>query len=152
MKTLRTVISFIILLAVALVFSACGGGGGGGGSTAGEIPPATYSIMGIVSGAPQGVTVTLSGAANATTTANSIGFYQFTGLSSSGSYSVTASMPGYTFSPAIRPVTISSASAINQDFAVLNLYGISGSVKLANGTGVSGVTITLVHSWAVPRP
>ena len=145
MKASRTGISIIILLAVALVLSACGGGGGGG-STADNLPAVTYSIMGIVSGAPQGVTVTLSGTANATTTTNAIGYYQFTGLSPSGSYTVTMSMPGYTFSPANRSVLISSANAPNQDFTVINTYGIAGSVNLANGAGVSGVTITLVHS------
>jgi hypothetical protein len=144
MKALRSGVSVIALLAAALALSACGGGGGG--STGGELPPPTYSIMGIVSGAPQGVTVTLSGTANATTTTNAIGYYEFTGLASSGSYLVTASFPGYTFSPATKSVTISSANAINQDFTVINTYGIAGSVKLASGTGISGVTITLVHS------
>jgi hypothetical protein len=144
MKATKTCISIILALAALTILSACGGGGGGGGT--GNLPVITYSIMGIVSGAPQGTKVTLSGSAAATTTTNSIGFYQFTGLSSSGSYLVTASLSGYTFSPATRSVMIVNANATNQDFTVIDTYGIAGSATLANGTGVSDVTITLVHS------
>lgn len=135
MKAIRACISIIVVLATVSVLSACGGGGGGNTN----LPPTTYSIMGIVSGAPQGVTVTLSGSSAAMTTTNSIGYYQFTGLAN-GSYTVTTSMPGYTFSPANRSITINSASAINQYFTVINTYGIAGNA------GVSGVTITLVNS------
>jgi hypothetical protein len=144
MKALRVCISIIVAIAAVMVLSACGGGGGGGGT--GNLPAMTYSIMGIVYDAPQGTTMTLSGTSNAVTMTNAMGYYQFTGLSSSGSYLVTASFSGYTFSPTTRPVTINSANATNQDFTVVNTYGISGSVKLANSTGVSGVTITLVHN------
>lgn len=144
MKATKACILIIVALAAVTILFACGGGGGGGGGT-GNLPVITYSIMGIVSGAPQGTTVTLSGAANAATTTNSIGYYQFTGLSN-GIYTVAPSMTGYTFSSASIPVTISSANAPNKDFMVINTYGIAGSVKLANSTGVSGVTITLVNS------
>jgi len=147
MKTTKASISIIVALAAVTILFACGGGGGGGGGT-GNLPVITYSIMGIVSGAPQGTTVTLSGSAASTTTTNSIGYYQFTGLSSSGSYTVTASFPGYTFSPATKSVTISSANATNQDFTVIDTYGIAGTVK-SGGVGVSGVTITLVNSAGV---
>jgi len=144
MKTTKACISIIVALAAVTILFACGGGGGGGGGT-GNLPVITYSIMGIVSGAPQGTTVTLSGDAGTTTTTNSIGYYQFTGLSN-GTYTVTPSMTGYTFSSASIPVTISNANAPNKDFTVINTYGIAGSVKLANSTSVSGVTITLVNS------
>ena len=136
MKTIRACISIIAVLATVSVLSACGGGGGGGGNS--NLPPITYSIMGIVSGAPQGTTVTLSGTANATTTTNAIGYYQFTGLSN-GSYTVTPSMTGYLFNPASKPVTISSANAGNIDFAVTNAYNITGTISGAP----QGVTVTL---------
>ena len=138
MKPLKICISIIAVLATVSVLSSCGGGGGGGGNT--NLPPITYSITGIVSGAPQGTTVMLSGTTNATTTTNAIGYYQFTGLSSGGSYTVTASFPGYAFSPVTKSVTISSANATNQNFTVIDTYGIAGNA------GVSGVTITLVNS------
>ncbi len=116
MKALRACISIIAVLATVSVLSACGGGGGGGVTS--NLPPITYSIMGIVSGAPQGTTVTLTGATAATTTTNSIGYYQFTGLAN-GSYTVTPNMSGYTFSPASHPVTINNAYAVNMNFAVV---------------------------------
>jgi hypothetical protein len=136
MRTIRTFPATLLALASLIVLSSCGGGGGGGGNT--NLPPITYSIMGIVSGAPQGTTVALSGNKAAATTTNSIGDYQFTGLSN-GSYTVTPSMPGYVFSPASKPVTISNGNAVNTDFTVTNAYAISGTVAGAP----QGVTITL---------
>ncbi len=141
MRTIRTFSATLLALASLVVFSSCGGGSGGGGGNS-NLPPITYSIMGIVSGAPQGTTVTLTGGATATTTTNSIGYYQFSGLSN-GTYTVTPSMSGYTLSPASQPVTISSANAVNKNFAVV--FGIAGTV-LSGGVSLSGVTITLVNS------
>ena len=78
--------------------------------------PATWSISGSIAPAAggSGSTVTLSGAASATTTADASGNYAFAGLAN-GSYTVTPSKTGYTFSPVSQPVTVSSAnvSAIN---------------------------------------
>ena len=71
----------------------------------------TYSISGAVSGAvTSGVTMTLSGAKSATTTTATGGTYSFTGLAA-GSYTVTPSLSGYTFSPTSTAVTISTANA-----------------------------------------
>ncbi len=134
MKAHRAGMLIIAVLAAAALVSACGGGGGGNTN----LPPITYSITGIVSGAPAGTTVTLTGAANATTTTNSIGYYQFSGLSN-GSYTVTPSNAGYLFSPASKPVTISSGNAVNTDFTVTNAFNITGTVSGAP----QGVTITL---------
>lgn len=83
----------------------------------------TYSIAGTVTKpgirgtrAPMpGVTVTLSGAANAQTTTNASGSYTFTGLPS-GAYTVTPSMTGFTFTPAFRNVNISGANQTGQNF------------------------------------
>ena len=79
----------------------------------------TYSIVGKVrtsSGTPlAGVTITLSGYTTRSTTTNSLGKYKFTGLAN-GSYTVTPSMPGYTFTPTSRSVTISGANVTGQKF------------------------------------
>src|SRR5882762_8589433 len=55
-------------------------------------PPQTYNISGTISPAAGGggATVTLSGVANAATTANSSGNFSFTGLAN-GTYAVTPS-------------------------------------------------------------
>ena len=56
-------------------------------------------------------------------------------------------MPGYTLSPASRPVSVSSTNAGDTNFAVV--FGISGTV-MSGGVGLSGVTITLVNSSGTP--
>ncbi len=77
---------------------------------------ATYSLSGTVSGAvTSGVTITLSGAASKTTTTGTGGTYTFTGLAN-GSYTVTPSLAGYTFSPASTSVTINGANQSGVNF------------------------------------
>jgi hypothetical protein len=80
---------------------------------------ATFSISGSVKTARgtavSGVTMTLSGAGNATTTTNTSGNYQFTGLGN-GSYTITPSKTGYTFAPKSRSVAVSGANVTGQNF------------------------------------
>jgi hypothetical protein len=79
-------------------------------------PMPTYSITGTVSGAVQsGVTITLTGTATASTTTAGDGTYSFSGLSA-GSYTVTPSKTGYTFSPASLNPTVTSSNVTGQDF------------------------------------
>jgi len=90
-----------------------------------------------------GVTVSLTGNASATTTTDSTGFYRFTGLSN-GSYTITPSKAGYTFSPANKAVSISGGDIISQNFSgsTAAIYSISGTVT-SGGSGLSGATMTL---------
>jgi cytochrome c peroxidase len=90
---------------------------GAAGSTA-----TAFSISGRVTAgtsrlgtAVPGVLITLSGAASGTTFTNALGNYIFTGLAD-GSYTVTPSQPGFTFTPPSRAVTISGASVVGQNF------------------------------------
>ncbi|MFI5166102.1 MAG: protease pro-enzyme activation domain-containing protein [Thermoanaerobaculales bacterium] len=102
----------------------------------------TYSISGTVSGAvTSGVTINLTGASTASTTTGTGGTYTFSGLTN-GSYTVTPSLSGYTFSPASTPVTISSANVtgINFTSTAVPTYSISGTVS---GAVTSGVTMNL---------
>ncbi|HLH34946.1 MAG TPA: DUF4082 domain-containing protein [Alloacidobacterium sp.] len=97
----------------------------------------TYSISGTISGAP-GDSVSLSGAATATTTADSSGNYTFTGLAN-GSYTVTPGTVGYSISPASQNVTVNNANVTGVNFSGTALtYTISGTIA-----GRSGVTVTL---------
>jgi hypothetical protein len=76
----------------------------------------TYSISGAISGAVQsGVTVTLSGVGSATTISNGSGNYTFAGLVN-GSYTITPSMTGYTFSPANATANVSGANITGTNF------------------------------------
>jgi len=89
-----------------------------------------------------GATVALSGAVNATTTADSSGNFTFTGLAN-GTYTITPSHTGFTFSPSSLAVTINGAnvsSGVTFTASALT-YSLSGTIT--PGTGGSGATITL---------
>jgi len=94
----------------AVILISCGGGGDSGGALVPGI--SGYVTLGGTSFA--GVTVDLSGTATATTTTNSSGYYRFTGLAN-GSYTITPSRTGCTFTPVNKPVTY-AGSDIRQDF------------------------------------
>ncbi|MDQ7787408.1 MAG: carboxypeptidase regulatory-like domain-containing protein [Thermodesulfovibrionales bacterium] len=110
--------------------------------------PLTYLISGTVAtagGTPiAGVTMTLTGAANATATTDASGNYSFAGLTN-GAYTVTPSLTGYSFTPINRNVTISNANVTNQNFTgtAAATYFIRGYVKDSNGRLMSGVTMRL---------
>jgi hypothetical protein len=100
----------------------------------------TYTISGNISPASlgTGAMVTLGGASSETTTADSNGNYSFTGLAN-GSYTVTPTKSGISFSPANKPVTINGANQSAVNFtAQAAAYGISGTITPASlGTGAT---------------
>jgi len=107
----------------------------------------TYSISGTVTsgGAPlSGVTITLSGTSSGTATTDTNGDYSFTGLAD-GSYTVTPSLAGYTFTSPID-VTLNGADSASNNFVATSTtnstYFISGTVSTSSGV-LSGVTMTL---------
>ena len=80
-----------------------------------------YSISGTVTAAVRsvsvkGVTVTLSGPENATTTTNGKGAYSFTKLPNGGPYTVTPSKTGHTFTPPSLDVTVSGSNQPGVNF------------------------------------
>ncbi len=96
-------------------------------------PSGSYTISGTITvngSGLSGATVTLSGDASATTTTNTSGYYEFTGVTN-GSYTVTPSKSGYTFSPTSRNVNVNDASVTGQDFTA---SPVSSDVQLSNGT------------------
>jgi beta-glucanase (GH16 family) len=104
----------------------------------------TYTISGSITGAGgNGATVTLSGAVSATTTANSSGNYTFSGLAN-GTYAVTPSQSGYTFSPISQAAIINGTNATGINFTATSVgttYTISGTISPS--TGGSGATVAL---------
>ncbi len=85
-------------------------------SDPGDTLAPTYSISGVVAGdLLSGVTITLSGAGSAMTTTDASGNYGFSGLVN-GSYTVTPSLAGFTFSPISSIVVVSGASVIATNF------------------------------------
>jgi hypothetical protein len=102
----------------------------------------SYSIGGVLSGAgASGATVKLSGASSASTTVDASGSYRFTGLTN-GTYTVTPSQTGYSFSPASQTVTISGAHNLAVNFTSgVPAYTVSGTV-----TGGTGISVSLSGS------
>jgi len=129
---------------------------------------ATHSISGTITYNGSGlnnVTVTLSGAASRSTTTATDGTYSFTGLAD-GSYTITPSLSGYTFTPSFRNVTVFGGNVTGQDFiasqtqatGTINLprtgqtkcYDSAGTEILCAGTGQDG-EIQAGVSWPEPR-
>jgi hypothetical protein len=77
----------------------------------------TFLLSGTIS--PQsvgnGTIVTLSGPVSASTTGNSSGNYNFSGLAN-GTYVVTPSRSGYIFSPSVQSVSIDGSDVSGNDF------------------------------------
>ena len=79
-------------------------------------PPPTYTISGTVSGAVvSGVTVNLTGTSSGTATTDGSGNFTFAGLNN-GSYTVTPSKAGFTFTPTSLPATVNNASVPSINF------------------------------------
>lgn len=94
-----------------------------------------------------GVQVTLD-PPGSTATTGADGGYVFQGVMD-GLHTVTPLLAGYTFDPADRQVTVAGA---DEDVAAITATGgqptfsISGTI-LDGGTGVDGVTVTLMPGW-----
>ena len=92
-----------------------------------------------------GVTITVEGSAFATTATATDGSYVLANLPAGGSFTVTPSATGYTFSPAstsLADVTTDRAA----DFAAACAPAISGLVRDRLDGALAGVTITLSGS------
>jgi hypothetical protein len=98
-------------------------------SVAVGIPSATYSLSG--SSGVASATVSVSGAANASAIASSIGTFSFSSLPS-GSYIITPSLAGYTFTPPSQSATITNANVSGVNFAA---SATANSVDLSWGAG-----------------
>ena len=99
-------------------------------STANVAP--TYSLTGTVTGVwVRNVTVTLSGAGTGTTVTDASGNFSFSNLPA-GSYTVTPSLAGYTYSPAAPVVALNANTTQNFTAAsAFTSYSISGSIAYA---------------------
>jgi len=122
--------------------------------TASVIP--TYNISGAVSGDTQAdVTITLSGDTSLTTTTNALGNYSFTGLSN-GTYTITPSKSGYTFTPLSTNVTITGASVPKNNFIASKACATWGDVIAAYNEYVSGnktwVDVISTYNQYVTQP
>ena len=115
-------------------FPACTGGGG-----------TTYSVSGtIATSGGTGISgVSVSNGSTSVTT-NASGQYTFSGLAN-GSYTLTPSLSGYTFSPTSLAVTVNGANVTGQNFtgtASATTFSVSGTVTTSAGAAISGVSVS----------
>jgi uncharacterized repeat protein (TIGR01451 family) len=113
-------------LTIVEVLPSAGGGGGG----------TTYGISGTISPAANGAgaTVSLSGAASAGATADSNGNYAFSGLAN-GSYVLTPTKNGFTFTPPNQNVTLSGANLNSVNFTAQPVASSGIKLVQANTNG-----------------
>ena len=118
-----------------VVLLGCGTDSGGSNSSPDGGNPPTFGIAGAITGAG-GVAVSLTGAAGGSTTTDANGNYAFGSLRN-GTYILTPSKPGYTFSPASIAVTVNGGNVSGQNFTAAAIeYSISGAVSGAIADGV----------------
>jgi hypothetical protein len=100
-------------------------------------PTGTYLITGKVTGADN-VSMSLSGPKGGTTITGVDGSYAFSNLIN-GSYTVTPSKPGYSFSPSSKTVTIYLYNEFDIDFTAtpIQTYSLSGTVTGADNVSMS---------------
>ncbi len=143
----RSAISLAGTLAPLAFLWGCAGVVSGQNTQPSPPPPTqSYSISGTISPAVggSGATVTLSGTASATTTANSSGNYAFSGLAN-GTYAVTPSRTGYTFSPSAQAATLNGANITGLNFTATAQVGSTFSISgtLSPAAGGAGATVLL---------
>lgn len=150
-----------------LLFSFLSACGGGGGVSSEDQPndPVAYSISGRVNGAiSQSVPIAFSGAVSANVLTDQDGNYAVSGLPN-GSYTITPSKAGYTFTPS-RSIVINAADSTGNDFtAEAVLYqvvgtvsgAVAGDVEIAvngtteRGSAFSASIVTSGASFSVPN-
>jgi hypothetical protein len=100
----------------------------------------THALGGRIVGAlAAGVTITLSGDASGVFVTDGTGNYAFTGLAP-GSYVLTPSSPGYSFTPAQYTVAMGLADRTGFNFTSTATHRIAGRIS---GDVLEGVTVTL---------
>jgi YD repeat-containing protein len=98
-----------------------------------SVAPAATSASGIL--------VNLTGSQSGSTVTDSSGNYSFGGLSTGGTYTVSPSLYGYSFTPASQTVTnLSSSQTLNFTGTLAGYATVSGQVTVS-GVGLSGVSI-----------
>lgn len=111
-----------------------------------------YSISGRVTSSGNGlseITIALTGSVSTSTTTDSNGNYTFTGLQN-GSYTITSSLTGYSFSPPNISVTINNTDIVGQNFVATPTAFSPPSITSVSPNPVTGSstqqTITLTGS------
>jgi hypothetical protein len=114
-----------------------------------------YNITGRVtnqSGAGMaGVFVSVNGPMSRSTTTDSNGNYLLNSLPDGGNYTMSLSAGGYAFDPPGRTFNNLSGHQ-TANFTGLPAFNVAGYLTLANGQGISGVTMTVSGSYPSGTP
>jgi hypothetical protein len=105
-------------------------------------PLPTWSISGTISPPTAGTVLSLSGGTIASTTADGAGNYSFTGLAN-GTYTITPSNAGFSFSPTSQPVNVAGANVTGTNFNVQAgpvQIGLDGNVSVDSGTAKTTIS------------
>lgn len=94
----------------------------------------------------QGVKVTVTGSASQFTFTDANGNYTVPNLAPGGNYTLTPSKVNFNFTPTSLTFNNLTVNETGNFTGIVNQVVIDGKVKDANGTGVSGVTVTLSGS------
>src|SRR5271169_1480463 len=138
-------LGIVTFLASCLINVGCAGVSSGSSASHVSVLSSGLAVSGTISPAANGsgATVTLSGAASTTTTADASGNYSFSALVN-GSYTITPSKTGFAFGPSSKSVTINGANVAGVSFSAApdsQSFSMSGTISpAANG---SGATVTL---------
>src|SRR5438445_408558 len=128
--------------------------GNNGHSGGNKLKTAGFSIAGTISPSTGGnaATVTLGGAASATTTADSSGNYTLAGLPN-GTYMITPSHAGYTFTPSSQSKTVKGANIRGVNFTD-SAAAVAPTITTqpANQTVTAGQTATFAVVAAGTAP
>jgi hypothetical protein len=115
-------------------------------------PQPDFSVAGSVvdeNGAPvSGATINLTGSQSAVAVTESQGKFQFSGLPTSGSYTVAVNKPHYSFTTSAQNFVRPAGNASVAFHGRLNRHSITGRITKVNGTAVAGVTVKLAQSPA----
>lgn len=104
---------------------------------------ATYSISGNAGVA--GATVSYTGTSSGSTTADGSGNYTLSGLSN-GSYTITPSLTGYSFSPTNSSQTISGSNITGVNFTATHLTVATATFSPVAGTYQKAQTVTVSNT------
>jgi hypothetical protein len=137
----------IVAIVISSLFLLLAGCGGGGGSSTVAVATSPFSVTGKITlnGAGLGQ-VAIAAAGAGTEYSDGSGNYTFSHLAN-GSYTITPSRSGYTFSPASQTVAINNNGAVvNFTASPIPSYAVSGTVSSANGAGLAGAAVSVASA------
>jgi hypothetical protein len=117
-------------------------------SSASQSGPGTYSISGQVTGSA--ATLSLSGAASASSTTDAAGTYTFSGLKN-GSYVIAPIQPGYSFTPSTASASVNGANVTGINFAATaSPHSVTLSWTASTSPNITGYNVYCTNSSGGP--